>query len=102
MQTPFTTQRSDGIAISIHEANLTNYSSMTLKADGTKNLECDLVPWSDGTKVYVDGELKTPWRTIIVGDNPAKLVESTLTLNLNEPNALKDTDWIKPGKYIGL
>ena len=102
VQTPFTTQRSDGIAISIHEANLTNYSSMTLKADGTKNLECDLVPWSDGTKVYVEGELKTPWRTIIVGDNPAELVESTLTLNLNEPNALKDTDWIKPGKYIGL
>ena len=102
VQTPFTMQRSDGIAISIHEANLTNYSSMTLKASGTKNLECDLVPWSDGTKVYVKGDLTTPWRTIIVGNNAAELVESTLTLNLNEPNAISNTDWIKPGKYIGL
>ena len=102
VQTPFTMQRSDGIAISIHEANLTNYSSMTLKASGTKNLECDLVPWSDGTKVYVKGDLTTPWRTIIVGNNAAELAESTLTLNLNEPNAISNTDWIKPGKYIGL
>ena len=102
VQTPFTMQRSDGVAISIHEANLTNYSSMTLKVNGTKNLECDLVPWSDGTKVYVNGDLTTPWRTIIVGNNAAELVESTLTLNLNEPNALKNTDWIQPGKYIGL
>ena len=30
VQTPFTVQREDGIAIAIHEADLTNYSSMTL------------------------------------------------------------------------
>ena len=31
VQTPFTIQRKDGITIAIHEANLTNYSSMTLR-----------------------------------------------------------------------
>ena len=102
VQTPFTTQREDGITIAIHEANLTNYSSMTLKADGTKNMKCDLIPWSDGVKVRANGALKSPWRTIIVGNNPSELVMSTLTLNLNEPNKLKNTDWIEPGKYIGL
>ena len=102
VQTPFTIQRKDGITLSIHEANLTNYSSMTLKANGTKNLECDLVPWSTGVKVYVDSDLNTPWRTIMIADKASDLPMSSLTLNLNEPNKLKNTDWIKPGKYIGL
>ena len=102
VQTPFTTQRADGITIAVHEANLTNYSSMTLKASGSKNMSCDLIPWSDGVKVKAKGALNSPWRTIIVGNNPSEIVMSTLTLNLNEPNKLEDTSWIQPGKYIGL
>ena len=102
VQTPFTIQREDGIAVAIHEANLTNYSSMTLKANGTKNMECDLMPWSDGVKVRTQAPMNTPWRTLIIGESAADLPLSTLTLNLNEPNKLGDTDWIKPGKYIGL
>ena len=102
VQTPFTTQRSDGITIAIHEANLTNYSSMTLESTGTKNMKCDLIPWSDGVKVRVNKNLISPWRTIIVGNSPSEIAMSTLTLNLNEPNVLENTDWIKPGKYIGL
>ncbi len=102
VQTPFTIQRDDGITIAIHEANLTNYSSMALKVNGTK-LECDLFPWSDGVKVRRQEEkIISPWRTIIVANSPAELTMSTLTLNLNEPNKLADTNWIKPGKYIGL
>ena len=102
VQTPFTTQRKDGITISIHEANLTNYSSMTLKADGSKNMECDLIPWSDGVKVRTQTPMESPWRTIIVGATPSDIITSTLILNLNEPNELEDTSWIEPGKYIGL
>ena len=102
VHTPFTVQRDDGICIAIHEANLTNYSSMTLQATGTSKMECDLIPWSDGTKVRTRMPLLTPWRTIIVGNNPAELAMSTLTLNLNEPNQLTNTDWIEPGKYIGI
>ena len=102
VQTPFTTQRKDGTVITIHEANLANYSSMALKATGTKKLECDLFPWSDGTKVKTSAPMKSPWRTIIVGANPSDIVMSTLTLNLNEPNKLSNTSWIEPGKYIGV
>ena len=102
VQTPFTIQRKDGTVITIHEANLTNYSSMALKATGTKRLECDLFPWSDGTKVKTSAPMKSPWRTIIVGANPSDIVMSTLTLNLNEPNKLSSTSWIEPGKYIGV
>ena len=102
VQTPFTTQRKDGTVVTIHEANLANYSSMALKATGTKNLECDLFPWSDGTKVKTSAPMKSPWRTIIVGASPSDIVMSTLTLNLNEPNKLSNTSWIEPGKYIGI
>ena len=102
VQTPFTTQRSDGITIAVHEANLTNYSSMTLKADGTSSMECDLIPWSDGVKVRTSTPMVSPWRTIIIGNNPSEITMSTLTLNLNEPNKIKDTSWIEPGKYIGV
>tara|TARA_B110000438_G_scaffold90857_1_gene90391 strand:- start:23521 stop:25500 length:1980 start_codon:yes stop_codon:yes gene_type:complete len=102
VQTPFTTQRKDGTVITIHEANLANYSSMALKATGTKKLECDLFPWSDGTKVKTSVPMQSPWRTVIVGANPSDIVMSTLTLNLNEANKLSNTSWIEPGKYIGI
>jgi alpha-glucosidase len=75
---------------------------MTLKASGTSKMECDLIPWSDGIKVKTSASMQSPWRTIIVGDAPKDVVMSTLTLNLNEPNTFDDTDWIQPGKYIGL
>jgi alpha-glucosidase len=75
---------------------------MALKATGTKRLECDLFPWSDGTKVKTSAPMKSPWRTIIVGASPSDIVMSTLTLNLNEPNKLSSTSWIEPGKYIGV
>ena len=75
---------------------------MTLKANGTKNMQCDLIPWSNGVKVKTQVPLNTPWRTILIGETAAELPLSTLTLNLNEPNKLKNTNWIEPGKYIGL
>ena len=102
VQTPFTIQRKDGITIAIHEANLTNYSSMTLKTNGTSYMECDLIPWSDGVKVRSGSPMITPWRTVIIGNNPSEITMSTLTLNLNDPNQIEDTSWIKPGKYMGV
>ncbi|HEU5080950.1 MAG TPA: glycoside hydrolase family 97 catalytic domain-containing protein [Opitutaceae bacterium] len=43
----------------------------------------------------------TPWRMFIVGDKPGDLLERNyLMLNLNAPNALADTSWIKPGKAM--
>ena len=38
------------------------------------------------------------WRTIIVGETPAAVVESDLVNNLAAPNTLADTTWIKPGR----
>lgn len=102
VHTPITFETGDGLYLSIHEAALTDYSSMTLRRSGKQTLEADLVPWSDGTRVKGGAPMVTPWRTIQIADTPGDLITSYLILNLNEPNRLKDTSWIKPGKYVGV
>jgi len=43
----------------------------------------------------------TPWRMLILGEKPWDLLEwNSLMLNLNPPNALADTSWIRPGKVL--
>lgn len=103
MHTPATFESADGLFFSIHEANLTNYSSMVLaRGKGEYDLKCDLVPWPDGVKVKARAPMTSPWRTVLVGNRPGALLESNLILNLNEPNKLKDASWIKPMKYMGI
>lgn len=40
----------------------------------------------------------TPWRVILVADTLAGIFESTLIEDLNPPCAVRDTEWIKPGR----
>lgn len=41
---------------------------------------------------------QSPWRVLMIADDPGRLVESNMVVNLNPPNAIPDTAWIKPGK----
>lgn len=101
--TPLTMETDEGLFLSIHEAGLKDYSSMALAAPVENNtLTADLVPWSTGVRVYGSTPLKTPWRTIQIGEKPGDLITSYLILNLNEPNKLGDVSWVKPGKYVGI
>lgn len=102
VHTPFTMETADGLYLSIHEAALTDYSSMALARVKGTNLTCDLYPWSDGTKVKASTPVFTPWRTIQIAEKPGDLITSYLILNLNEPNKLDDVSWIKPAKYVGI
>ncbi|MFQ6615349.1 MAG: glycoside hydrolase family 97 protein [Fidelibacterota bacterium] len=102
VHTPLTMETRDGLFLSIHEAALTDYSSMTLARTGRTKLECDLVPWSDGTKVKTTTPFVTPWRTVQISEQAGDLITSYLILNLNEPSKLEDVSWIKPGKYVGI
>jgi alpha-glucosidase len=102
VHTPVTFRLSDGTHLSIHEAALTDFASMTLAHKEDTRFEVDLVPWSNGDRVRTDSEYLTPWRTIQIGNSAGELIESNLILNLNEPNVLKDVSWIKPGKYVGI
>ncbi len=100
--TPATFETADGVYFSIHEAALVDFASLVLDGNGGTTLKANLVPWSDGVKVRADVPHRSPWRTILVGDNPGELITSHLMLNLNDPCKLKDTSWIKPGKYVGI
>lgn len=102
VNTPLTLETKDGLFLTIHEANLTDYASMTLIRKDSAKLKCDLVPWSNGIKVYGKAPFETPWRMMIIAEHPGDLVASNLMLNLNEPCKIKDLTWIKPCKYIGI
>lgn len=102
VHTPLTMETTDGLYVSLHEAALVDYASMTLARTEPTTLRADLVPWSDGVRVYGAVPFRSPWRTLQVADTPGGLVTSYLVLNLNEPSRLADTAWIEPGKYVGV
>jgi hypothetical protein len=103
VQTPLMMKSQSGLYINIFEAALVNYSAMHLEID-QKNfiLKTCLVPDAVGNKAYMQTPCKTPWRTILVSDKATDILASKMILNLNEPSKIKNTDWIKPMKYIGI
>ena len=102
VRTPLTMETAEGKYLAIHEANLTDYPKMNLTVKDSTTLCASLVPWSNGVAAYIKAPFVTPWRTVVIADKPGDLVTSYLMLNLNEPSKIKDTSWIKPGKYIGI
>ncbi len=107
--TPVTVDAGDAGFATLHEADLIDYAAMNVAPAiddeaATPALRSELVALPDGVKVRGTAPHASPWRTLIVGDTPAELIESTLTLNLNDPCAIcgRDTSWIKPGKYVGV
>jgi alpha-glucosidase len=102
VHTPLTLETADGRFLSIHEAALTDYASMTLAGRAGARLEAELVPWSDGTKVRATAPHVSPWRSIQIADRAGGLITSYLILNLNEPSRIADTSWIQPEKYVGI
>ncbi|MEL7589257.1 MAG: glycoside hydrolase family 97 protein, partial [Prolixibacteraceae bacterium] len=101
--TPLTLQTGDSLFLTIHEANLSDYASLNLYADGDSTvLRTWLTPWSSGEKVFMKTGGTTPWRTVIVAESAGDLMLSRLMLNLSETSRISDTSWIIPGKYIGI
>jgi len=103
VQTSLMMKSADGLYINIHEAALVDYACMHLELDD-KNMvfESFLTPDVQGKKGYLLAPCTSPWRTVIVSDKATDILQSTLTLNLNEPCKIKDTSWIKPVKYTGV
>ncbi len=102
VHTPLTIKSGNGLALSFHEANLKDFASMTLARAKNTELKADLVPWADGDRVKTNGSFTSPWRTLQIAETPGELITSYLVLNLNDPNTLEDTEWIKPSKYLGI
>ncbi len=87
--------------VAVTEADIDNYAGMYLrKARGPFALHAELSPHPDQPSIAVesDAPLTTPWRVLMIGDAPGRLVESNIVLNLNPPSKIADTSWILPGK----
>lgn len=102
VNTPVTMQSPSGATLALHEAALWDYAGMSLSFNTEELCFTASLSGDEEVKSMVELPFSTPWRTIIVGDRAGALVESTLTLNLNEPCRLEDTSWIRPMKYVGV
>jgi alpha-glucosidase len=55
-------------------------------------------PDEPGVLVRATVRHESPWRVMLLADTPIKLLESDFLLALNDPCALDDISWIRPGK----
>lgn len=101
---PMTVKVSEDCYAAITEAEIDDYAGMYLKPGHSANgfsVRSSLSPLpkqpDNGDKVKFKFPHKTPWRVIMLGNSPGKLVESEIVMNLNPPCAIADPSWIKPG-----
>ena len=92
--TPFTLQLAKDRYISLHEAAVDRSADSRVRLDKKANSITFIGKSTQPTPAI------SPWRTVNIADSAGGLIESSLALNLNEPNALSDTSWIKPGKSL--
>lgn len=89
----------------ITEADLRDYAALYLRGrdDGGLGVQAQLSLRYDDRSIAVRRTMnaegvQSPWRVVMMGDRAGDLIPSTLVANLNPPNAIADTSWIKPGK----
>jgi hypothetical protein len=113
VHTPLTLRTDEGTYLSVHEADLTDYATLSLAPEsaGSTTLTAELAPLPDGTKVSATAPHVTPWRTVQLGTRPGALVESSLVPLLNDEldasvlptvDGSPDASWIRPRTYVGV
>lgn len=92
-------QFGSGSFLAITEAAVRNYAGMSLwKEDGTLRGKLSPKIGDENVKVEANFPHQSPWRVFMIADDVGKLHESNILTNLNEPNKIGDTSWLKPGK----
>jgi alpha-glucosidase len=95
---PLTLELSNGLYVSLAEAEDVNFCRTNFIIDKTEKnkILCSMYESVDQLEPFA-----TPWRVIMVAENPGKLIENNdIILNLNPPCEIKETSWIKPGKVM--
>jgi alpha-glucosidase len=84
--------------MAITEAALLDYAGMYLiKRNGILTSQLSPLPNQQSIKVKATLPHKSPWRVLLISDRVGALIESNIITSLNEPCAIKNTDWIKTG-----
>lgn len=98
LERPCVLETADAKVIAVGEAALVDYARIRVRR--SEEAPHALVSRLHGP-VVAKTPLTTPWRFVMAGDTPGELLENNyLVLNLNEPCAIEDTSWIRPGKVI--
>lgn len=95
---PLTLELPNGLYACLAEAAMTDYVRMkfALSEDKPNTVVTSLYESVDKITYF-----NTPWRVVMVAEEPGTLIENNdILLNLNAPNRIKDTGWIKPGKIV--
>jgi len=101
---PVTATLPDDSLLLITEANLVNYSGMTLRPTGTPRLEAAFE--DDPSGFAIDGPIVSPWRVTVAVTDLNALVNTDIIHNLADPpnpTLFPDgirTDWIRPGRAL--
>jgi len=89
--------------VAVTESDLLDWSGMwlggvTSNHSGGVTLAAKLAPQreADGL-VKASAPHDSPWRVLMIGRDPGRLIESDLVLDLATPCELADASWIKPG-----
>jgi alpha-glucosidase len=84
----------------ITEANIDDFAGMYLHHLEGRAMEAVLSPRLDDATLAATGHapMNSPWRVVLIGSEPGRLMESNIVASLNPPSAISDTSWIKPGK----
>jgi len=124
MAPPVTVKLNDGLGyLSINEAAIHNYCGMGLQADGKNGMLIRLAHEQPASYPFVlrygeeeaerlaeppviEGDIVTPWRTIVVAPDLNTLVNTGIFYNLSpEPDKKyfpegRFADWLKPGRAV--
>ncbi len=91
-------------SFAITDADLHDYAGayLTGRETGALGFATRLTPRLDDPAIAVTADVRTtglttPWRVVMLGDTPGRLIESTILTSLN-PAPKGDFSWVKPGK----
>jgi alpha-glucosidase len=86
------------LSIALGEAGLVNYARMKFEPDSSGGIS---IRTKLDSEVRMSIPFRSPWRYIMTGKNSGDLLEKNyFILNLNDPSAITDISWIKPGKVL--
>jgi len=95
---PLVIEADTNLMLALGEAGLVDFARMKFETDTAFN---------NSIRTRLDGEVtkklpfRTPWRYVMTGAGPGDLLEKNyFILNLNDPCAIEDISWIKPGKAL--
>lgn len=89
----------EDVYMAITEAAIRNYAGMYLMNEqGSLRGKLSPLPGQQQIKVKAELPHQSPWRVMMIGKEVGALISSNILTNLNDPCAIKDTSWIKPGK----